>query len=109
MENYKYDNFGGNVIGGGIASDSFPLSLLLTRKEQSAEDDMIAKKKRKKAVARFVALTTSAADGCSGSVISSPDSVISQMLGRILQVVTDLEQEILTEYKMKILNTQEVR
>ncbi len=108
MENYPHNNFGGgNVIGGRIPTDSFLSSL--ARLEPSAEDDMMAKKKRKKVVACFVALTTSAAKECSSSVIALPDSVVSQTLDRIVRVVTNLEETILTEYKGKILNAQEVR
>jgi hypothetical protein len=48
-----------NIMGRGIGA-SFPLPLLAL--EPSAEDELIAKKRRKRTVARFVALTTSAAD-----------------------------------------------
>jgi hypothetical protein len=104
MENYNYDN----VIGGEIGSESFPFSLSSTRQEPSAEDDMMAEKRRKKAVARFVALTTSAA-ATAASVVSLPDSAVSQTLDRIVRVVSTLEEEIITEYKVKILSTKEVR
>jgi hypothetical protein len=123
MENYDYENV---IAGGSSIAASFPLSLSSNRQGPSAEDDQIAEKRRKRAVARFVALTTSsaaAANQHSGSFMalssSSPpplppsqlgtESLISQTLDRIVRVVTDMEQELLTEYKPQILNTREVR
>jgi len=63
---------------------------------------MIAEKRRKRTVARFVALTTSAAaDDC--STVAAKSNLISQTLDQIIRVVTNMEEELLTEYKPKIL------
>ncbi len=59
-------------------------------------------------MARFVALTASAADD-DRSTVAAKSPLISQTLDRIIREVTDMEEELLTEYKPKILNTQEVR
>jgi hypothetical protein len=118
------------VIGGGMAS-SFPLPLSSDRQGPSAEDDLIAEKRRKRAVAQFMALTTSSAAApsninCSlmvSSLSSSPlpppllqlpsllgtETLLSQTLDRIIRVATNMEQELLREYKPQILNTREVR
>jgi hypothetical protein len=103
---YNYEN----VIwrGGGGIGASFPLSLSSNHQGPSSKDDVIAKKRRKRTVARFVALTASAADD-DRSTVAAKSPLISQTLDRIIREVTDMEEELLTEYKPKILNTQEVR
>jgi hypothetical protein len=103
---YNYEN----VMGRGEICASFPLSLLSSnRQELSGKDDLIAEKRRKRTVARFVALTTSAADEDCSSTIAATTAESQQTLDRIIREVTDMEEELLTEYKPKILNTREVR
>ncbi len=107
MENcYNYEN----VMGRGGIGASFPLSLSSSnRQEPSGEDDLLADKRRKRTVACFVALTTSAADEDRSSTIAATTAESQQTLDRIIREVTDMEEELLTEYKPKVLNTREVR
>ena len=96
-----------NIAGRGIGA-SFPLPL--SSREPSAEDEMIAEKRRKRTVARFVALTTSAADeDHTPAAAATATGLTAQTLDRIVREVTDVEEELLTEYKPKILNSREVR
>ena len=62
-------------------------------------------------MARFVALTTSAADEdrTPAAAATAESHLTAQTLDRIVREVTDVEEELLTEYKPKILNTREVR
>ncbi len=103
---YNYEN----VMGSGGIGPSFPLSLSLSNcQEPSAKGDLIAEKRRKRTVARFVALTTSTTDEDCLSTIAATTAESQQTLDRIIREVTDMEEELLTEYKPKILNTREVR